>query len=225
MIERVKDLLVQAGASWVLWLLIALSIVCLSVVLDRARVFWAEREDMEPLTRDLHRLLAKQDVEASRRRLLRSRAAAARIVLAGLSQWEHGPAAAEQAMAAASGLERTRLQRGLLFLGTLGNNAPFVGLLGTVIGIVGAFDAFGNAALVASARAELAPERVMATIAEALVVTAIGLVVAIPAVALFNYFQGRLAAALASGETLGHVLLTHLRQADGASALTRPHLG
>ena len=59
--------------------------------------------------------------------------------------------------------------------------------------------------------ASLAPERVMGTIAEALVATAVGLVVAIPAVAIFNYFQGRVSAALADAETLGHVLLAHLR--------------
>jgi biopolymer transport protein ExbB len=51
----------------------------------------------------------------------------------------------------------------------------------------------------------------MGTIAEALVATAVGLVVAIPAVAVFNYFQGRVTAALADAETLGHVLLAHLR--------------
>jgi biopolymer transport protein ExbB len=119
-------------------------------------------------------------------------------------------------MSAAIGLERKRLESRLLVLGTIGNNAPFIGLLGTVIGVVGAFDALGKpvqavAGGVAAASAGLAPERVMSTIAEALVATAVGLVVAIPAVAVFNYFQGRVATAVADAETLGHVLLAHLR--------------
>jgi biopolymer transport protein ExbB len=97
-----------------------------------------------------------------------------------------------------------------LFLGTVGNNAPFVGLLGTVIGIVGAFEELGRAPARAGALG-LAPERVMSTIAEALVATAVGLCVAIPAVAVFNYFQGLLAATLGNAETLGHVLLAHVR--------------
>jgi hypothetical protein len=50
----------------------------------------------------------------------------------------------------------------------------------------------------------------MGTIAEALVATAIGLLVAIPAVAVFNYFQGLMTSALENAETLGHVLLTHM---------------
>jgi biopolymer transport protein ExbB/TolQ len=98
-------------------------------------------------------------------------------------------------------------------LGTIGNNAPFIGLLGTVIGVVGAFDALGKPAADAAeaAASALAPERVMSTIAEALVATAVGLVVAIPAVAIFNYFQGRVTRVVADAETLGHVLLSHLR--------------
>jgi biopolymer transport protein ExbB len=111
-------------------------------------------------------------------------------------------------MSAAQGLQRARMQRRLLFLGTVGNNAPFVGLLGTVIGVLGAFDELGRRNV--GSGAQLAPERVMSTIAEALVATAIGLLVAIPAVAVFNYFQGLMTSALENAETLGHVLLTHM---------------
>ena len=117
-------------------------------------------------------------------------------------------------MAAATGLERQRLERRLLFLGTVGNNAPFVGLLGTVIGVVGAFDELGSGATSSNAGHALAPERVMGAIAEALVATAIGLVVAIPAVVLYNYFQGLLAARLSGAETLGHALLTHAERRE-----------
>ena len=216
MVEQSKDLMVQSGATWVLWVLVGLSVLCLAIVIDRARVFWRQLDDVESLVRDLHRLLSRGEVEAARRRMATSRSVAAQVVLAGLAQWDEGAAAAQEAMAAATGLQRARLQRRLLFLGTVGNNAPFVGLLGTVIGIVGAFEALGQRSLVATTAAGLAPERVMATIAEALVVTAIGLVVAIPAVALFNYFQGRLTACLSSAETLGHVLLSHIGRDDAA---------
>jgi biopolymer transport protein ExbB len=116
-------------------------------------------------------------------------------------------------MAAATGLQRARLERRLLFLGTVGNNAPFIGLLGTVIGVVGAFEALGETSLAAASTTRVAPERVMSTIAEALVATAVGLMVAIPAVAVFNYFQGLLTAALNDAETLGHVVLAHLGHA------------
>jgi biopolymer transport protein ExbB len=131
------------------------------------------------------------------------------VGLAGIDSWENGAVAAREAMHAAAGLQRARMEKRLLFLGTVGNNAPFVGLLGTVIGVVGAFQELGDTSLAASS-GQLAPERVMSTIGEALVATAVGLLVAIPAVAVFNYFNGLMTAALANAETLGHVLLSHM---------------
>jgi biopolymer transport protein ExbB len=210
MIEQSKHLMVDVGPSWVLWLLILLSVLSLAVALDRWRVFRSQPRQVDALVRQLHRLLEAGNIEQARRQLVSTRGAAAEVVLSGLAQWERGASAAEEAMAAATGLKRAELERRLILLGTVGNNAPFVGLLGTVIGIVGAFDELGKAGRAAATAAELAPERVMAPIAEALVVTAIGLVVAIPAVALFNYFQDRLLSTLADAKTLGHVLLAHI---------------
>ncbi|HEX7478971.1 MAG TPA: MotA/TolQ/ExbB proton channel family protein [Polyangiales bacterium] len=219
MVEEIKNLLVRSGASWVLWLLFGLSIASIAIMLDRARVFWSQRDDIPRLVADLHQLLGQGDVAAARVRLAQSRSAEAAVVLAGLTHWQRGATAAEEAMAAATGLLRSRLEQRLLFLGTVGNNAPFIGLLGTVIGVVGAFDALGNSSMVAGS-AQLAPERVMSTIAEALVATAVGLVVAIPAVAVFNYFQGLLTQKLTNVETLAHVLLTHIGTPSAPAAVS-----
>lgn len=210
MVEQSKNFMVQAGATWVLWFLFALSVVSLSVMLDRAFAFWSKRDDIASLVRDLHVLLGQGELAAARARLEKSRSAEAAVVLSGLDHWQRGRSAAEEAMAAATGIERGRLERRLSFLGTVGANAPFIGLLGTVIGIVGAFDQLGHATAGRAAAGGLAPERVMSTIAEALVATAVGLCVAIPAVAVFNFFQGQLAATLGNAETLGHVLLAHV---------------
>lgn len=213
MIEQVKNALVHAGASWVLWLLAVLSVLSVTVMIERWFAFRAQRDDMAALVGELHRLLAKQDTEASRARLDQSPSAAAAVVLAGLAHWQNGVEAAKQAMLAATGLQRARFERRLLFLGTVGNNAPFIGLLGTVIGVVGAFEALGQST-VGAAATQLAPERVMSTISEALVATAVGLLVAIPAVAVFNYFQGMLTSMLNDADTLGHVLLSHMAAAS-----------
>ncbi|HMG00940.1 MAG TPA: MotA/TolQ/ExbB proton channel family protein [Gemmatimonadaceae bacterium] len=79
-------------------------------------------------------------------------------------------------------LEVTNLKRGLAVLATVGATAPFVGLLGTTMGIVNSF-----AAMAASGSGGLAS--ISSGVSEALITTAFGLVVAIPAVWLFNYFQ------------------------------------
>jgi len=81
---------------------------------------------------------------------------------------------------------RRDLERGMTLLGTLGNNAPFVGLLGTVIGVIVAF------ADLADGQNKVQMDKVMGGIAEALVATGVGLFVAIPAVVAFNVFQKKI---------------------------------
>jgi biopolymer transport protein ExbB len=220
MIERVKSAMVGLGTFWVLALMLALSVVSLAIMLERAWLFWSLRDDVQALMRDLGRLLRGRDLEGARRRLEASPSAEAAVVVAGIVEADMGAEAAEEAMAGAAALQRIKLEKRLAFLGTLGNNAPFIGLLGTVIGIVGAFDelAKANAAPVvagaANAASQVAPQAVMANIAEALVATAIGLIVAIPAVAAFNTFQRLVRGTVANTDALAHLLLAHLK-ADG----------
>ncbi|MCL2722980.1 MAG: MotA/TolQ/ExbB proton channel family protein [Polyangiaceae bacterium] len=213
MIERVKNAMVGLGAGWVLILMLILSVISLAIMLERAWLYWSLRDDVPNLMRDLGRLLRGGDLDGARRRLEASPSAEAAVVIAGVVEAGMGPEAAEEAMAGASALQRVKLERRLAFLGTLGNNAPFIGLLGTVIGILGAFNELGkekNATLSAAGSA-IAPEAVMSNIAEALVATAVGLLVAIPAVAAFNTFQRVVRTTLSNTEALSHVLLAHLK--------------
>lgn len=217
MIERVQTAMVGLGAGWVLWLMLFLSIVSLAIMLERGWLYYSLRDDVPALMRDLGRLLRSGDLEGARRRLEQSPSAEAAVVIAGVVEANMGYEAAEHAMQGASALQRLKLEKRLAFLGTLGNNAPFIGLLGTVIGIVGAFAELGKARTMASASAAVAPEAVMSNIAEALVATAVGLVVAIPAVAAFNAFQRVVRATLANTEALQHLLLAHLSSTGTAS--------
>jgi biopolymer transport protein TolQ len=89
--------------------------------------------------------------------------------------------------------EEIRLERGLSFLATTGSAAPFIGLFGTVVGIIGAFQGIGRAG--SASLAVVAPG-----IAEALIATAIGLLAAIPATIFYNYFVGELRGITASIE-------------------------
>jgi biopolymer transport protein ExbB len=204
--------MVGLGTGWVLLLMLVLSIVSLAIMLERAWLYWSLRDDIDELMRDLGRLLRGGDLEGARRRLESSRSAEAAVVVAGLVEADRGVAAAQEAMEGASSLQRLKLEKRLAFLGTLGNNAPFIGLLGTVIGIVAAFDELSKVKMAAASGAtQLAPEAVMARISEALVATAIGIMIAIPAVAAFNAFQRVVKGTLATTDALGHVLLAHLK--------------
>jgi biopolymer transport protein ExbB len=212
LIERVKSAMVGLGTGWILMLMLVLSIISLAIMLERAWFYWSLRDDIEALMRDLGRFLRGGDLEGARRRLEESRSAEAAVVVAGLVEADRGFGAAEEAMMGASALQRLKLEKRLAYLGTLGNNAPFIGLLGTVIGIVAAFDELSKVKMAASAASsQLAPEAVMARISEALVATAIGILIAIPAVAAFNAFQRVVRGTVANTEALGHVLLAHLK--------------
>ncbi len=106
------------------------------------------------------------------------------VIKIGLTNRDKKPENIAELMEAARMLERIHLERFLGVLGTLGNSAPFIGLLGTVIGIIRAFKLLEVAG-------SAGPTAVMVGIAEALVTTAMGLFVAIPCAILFNYFMNK----------------------------------
>jgi biopolymer transport protein ExbB len=207
--EHLKHVLLDLHASWVMWILIVLSVASILVTVERALFFRAIRDDISGLSRELDGLLRAARHREAIERLSRSPSAEAAAAAAGLRNADLGPIAAEKAVAGALALERSRMERGLAFLGTLGNNAPYIALLGTVIGIVEAFDVLARPDAL-SATGSLAPQGIMGSIAEALVATAVGLFVAIPAVAAFNYFQRRIATIMARSEALTNVVLAHL---------------
>jgi biopolymer transport protein ExbB len=204
-VETVKQVLLEAGASSVLWFLGALSLLSVAIIAERWLFYRARDCDLQPLARRLTASLAERDFQAAIADLGTSKSVAAAIAAAGLQLAARGPAAADRAMQSAAAQERSRLERGLAYLGTLGNNAPFIGLFGTVIGVIGAFEALGH-----GTGAQVASQAVMTAIAEALVATAIGILVALPAVAAYNYFQRRMASLLSATEVLSNLVLAYL---------------
>jgi biopolymer transport protein ExbB len=213
LVEHAKRLMTNFGAAWVMWLLLFLSVISVAIMLERGWFFYSLRDDLTGLARSFGDYLRRGEVAQARQLLENSPSAEAAVVVAGLVEAPRGPQAAEEAMAGAAALQRMKLEKRLVYLGTLGNNAPFVGLLGTVIGIVQAFDELGKAAKVQATQAAsaIAPQTVMTSIAEALVATAIGLLVAIPAVAAYNMFQRLTKSTLANTEVLSRILMAHLK--------------
>ncbi len=197
------------GSRWVLWLLIALSVAALAVVIERAVLFVSSRDDVAILRAELRRLLGENDFEQARRRLEESPSFEARVAAAGLSC--PGAASAEERMRGETELCRLSMEQNLALLGTLGNNAPFIGLLGTVIGIVRSFRELQSSAGQVSAG-------LMAEIGEALIATAVGLLVALPAVAAFNLFQRLIRARMGRAAALAHEVLASLKAPGAARA-------
>ena len=197
------------GAEWVLWLLVVLSVVSVTIMIERAWYFHSTGVDIDALLADLKLFLGKSDVAKARDRVKSiGDGIEGSVAQAGLLEFSRGTDAVERSMASAKSRQKLKLERNLAFLGTLGNNAPFVGLLGTVIGVVKAFHDLAS-------KKGAGPEVVMGSISEALVATAVGLFVAIPAVVAYNWFNRKVRARLAATEALSQLLLSHTSSGDG----------
>jgi biopolymer transport protein ExbB/biopolymer transport protein TolQ len=208
-VDIVKVLLKLAlfGSQWVMWLLLGLSVLSISAMVERWFFFRTVDRDVDELGDKLTELVKKGTLDEARQFLEQRRSIEA-SVLERAVQWASGGA---DALADAIDCEMTKkkreLERGMNLLGTLGNNAPFVGLLGTVIGVIGAFNQLG------AGQDKAAMGNVMAGIAEALVATGIGLFVAIPAVVAYNVFQKRVTDVEDNVSAIGKQLGALLRSA------------
>jgi biopolymer transport protein ExbB len=198
--------LAGTGATWILYLLIGLSTLQVAVMIERAWVFFRARASKKELTAIVRDGIARDDLDSVAVALASARSLEARVVAAGARSAHMGAEASDEIMHGTLVEERTRLESRLSFLGTLGNNAPFIGLFGTVLGIIHAF------ADLAQQGAGQASRTVMSGISEALVATAIGLIVALPAVVAFNYFQRKIKVRAAAAETLSGLILAHLKR-------------
>lgn len=199
-----------SSAEWVLWLLASLSVVSIAIMLERALYFASHRlPDSEGLA---HRL-AKGELEQVKAAVGDVKGMEAAVVRAALASIAKGPDSVEEVIASTVARERPNYERFLSFLGTLGSNAPFIGLFGTVLGIIKAFHDLGAS----GAKGSAVQQTVMAGISEALVATAVGLAVAIPAVVAYNVLQRALKTMTSRTTALGHALIAHLRspQAKG----------
>jgi biopolymer transport protein ExbB len=203
------------GSEWVLWLLVALSVLSVAVMVERAFFLsTGGKFDFDAIGKDLLRFLREGDVGGARRALGDGRGPESQVAAAGLDQFGRGSDAISEAMASVKSRLRLDMERNLGVLGTLGNNAPFIGLFGTVLGIIKAFaDLARNQGGGAAA--------VMSGISAALVATAVGLMVAIPAVIAFNYFQSRVRRTLGRIDAVAHLILSAtsgVKSSDGGAA-------
>ncbi len=187
---------------WVLYILIALSLWGLAVVFDRYFLFRKLVKDAEMLGEKVPGLLAKGNFAQVLKLVENASSPEGVILKAGLENLSLDREALEQILESRRIQEKLSLEKNLLVLGTLGNNAPFIGLFGTVLGIIRAFNDLATAGT-------SGPAIVMQGVSEALVATAMGLLIAIPAVASFNYFQGQIKRSLANADRLSRLLLAY----------------
>jgi biopolymer transport protein ExbB/TolQ len=179
-------------------ILVAMSAWSVGVMLDRWLAFRTARRQSRQFAPVVAGALREGKLDEAIRVAERNRKShLAKVVNAGLQEFRERERteevaidkveASRRALERAAAITHTELERGLSGLATIGSTAPFVGLLGTVIGIIDAFQAIqGHVTTGVSV--------VAGGISEALVTTALGLTVAIPAVMMFNYFTSKIKA-------------------------------
>lgn len=211
MIERLSRVALL-GSAWVLYLLFGLSIFSIGIMIERYIFFRTRRDDTDKLGDDLVAHLRHGDVRGADQLLAQSPSIEASVVRPALEWLDGGPGAVEETLEAEMRKKRRELERGMTPMGTIGNNAPFVGLLGTVIGVIDAFHLLGQG------QNKDAMSNVMTGISEALVATGVGLFVALPAVVAYNLIGKKVSDIEANVAVIGKQLLAFLKSQEKLAA-------
>lgn len=175
--------LVKAG-GWLMWPIIACSVIAMAIVVDR---LWAYRKGKvlpSNLVAQIWQLHQNKQLTSAHIVTVRKKSELGRILAAGLTNRSHSREIMKEAIEEEGRQVVHELERYLNTLGTIANISPLLGLLGTVIGMIKVFTAItssgvGNPAVLAGG------------ISEALITTAAGLSVAIPAVIFHRYLSGK----------------------------------
>ena len=201
--ERINHGFDVIGAEWIMWLLLVLSALSLACIVERWLFLRKRRVDLESAWSDMKR---RFDADTPGEAESSGISMEERVALSLFAERERPAAALEDIARASVEAEKLEYNRRLGFLATVGSNAPFIGLLGTVVGIVEAFARLADADPGAN-RSQL----IMGSLAEALAATAVGLVVAIPAVAAYNWFQRQVDDCEARAQILVRRIIARLR--------------
>lgn len=204
MVDRLLNLALIGGDP-ILYILLALSLLSIAVVLERYFAYARNSMDVGEFSGDIVNLLNDGEEQSALELAEGEKSAEAAVVAEGLRNFQKSRTVVGELMDSMAMKQQQRFDKRLTILGTIGSNAPFIGLLGTVLGIIKAFNdlAFNT---------EGGPSVVMGGIAEALVATAVGLLVAIPAVIFFNYFKNKQKSIMSNIQQLEKMLLAFFEE-------------
>ena len=200
----------QVGHDATLWVLVTLSVFSIAFIFERFIALGkVKRQRQRAMTR-MREVLQNNSFKGLEDLTQDKESLEGRALDCGLKHLKsHGSHGLEEIFSSVALTERPRLERSLNFLATVGSNAPFIGLLGTVFGIMDAFRAL--------ATSEGDPNVVMIGISKALVATAVGLLVAIPAVIAYNYFQKQVRSTLQSLQGIQSLCIAYSSSSNNRS--------
>ncbi len=192
------------GSWWILLILVFLSVISLSFIVERYILFKRWERETQKLWMVFSNHLNSQKIDKIREECSKIKSPLMDMVLSGLNNLSSEPNKLQGILEAEKVMLKLFLDKRLAFLGTIGSNAPFIGLFGTVIGIVHAFKVLGTSGQGGT--------QIMSAIAEALVATALGLFVAIPATIAFNYFKKKESDLLSYAEAINNLIMGEVKK-------------
>ena len=165
-----------------MWPILLCSIIGLAVVIDRYIVIRKARINVPAFMVRIRGYIKKKDISGAVSHCMEEKSPIANVVRKGLKKYRLGHERVKESIENAGSQEVSKLEKGLPILATISGIAPLLGFLGTVTGMISAFMRIED--LQGSAN----PSDLAGGIWEALITTAFGLIVGIPALALYNYF-------------------------------------
>jgi len=190
------------STEWIMVLLLVLSVISLAIIMERFLTLNARSKGLSELKRKVAAAFKEKDFAKVEDILQNSRLSAASVAYMVMRNMKSFGMGFEDCLSVALSEEKLDLESRLPVLATLGANTPFIGLFGTVLGIINAFHGLAM-------HLKSGPEAVMAGISEALVATALGLLVAIPTAAAYNYFVRRVKHIIVGAENFTRVVAVH----------------
>ncbi len=190
-----------------MWPLLLLSVLGIIFIIERLWAYHSVKMNTAEFTIGVKTRIQKGDVRAAIKLCESQKSPIAAVVKAGLLKYGRGREIVENAVATSAVVEASRLERGLAVLASVANIAPLVGFLGTVSGMISSFDVIAKQGLTD-------PGAVAGGISEALITTAAGLVIAIPMLAAYNYFTGKVARFTLEMEESSNILLDLLHEIE-----------
>jgi len=210
------EIFLQGGL--IMWFILATSVLGLAVVIDRFIVIRRAKINVPAFMIKLRGLIKKNDISGAVSVCMEEKSPIANIIRKGLKKYKFGHNRVKESIENAGKQEISKLEKGLSILATIAGVAPLLGFLGTVTGMISAFMTIED--LAGSAN----PSDLAGGIWEALLTTAFGLIVGIPAFAFYNYFVNGVKKLVGDMETVANDVVDTLQDASGEVELIEEEL-
>ncbi|MGQ9799861.1 MAG: MotA/TolQ/ExbB proton channel family protein [Ignavibacterium sp.] len=194
--------------GFIMWLILATSIVGLAVVIDRFLVLRKARINVPAFMVRIRGFIKRKDISGAISYCMEEKSPVANIVRKGLKKYKYGHDRVKEAIENAGSQEISKLEKGLTILATVSGIAPLLGFLGTVTGMIQAFMTIQDLAGAAN------PSDLAGGIWEALITTAFGLIVGIPALAFYNYFLSAVKRLIGEMETVANDVVDVIQESE-----------